>query len=184
MQTLISSSRMPWMVPAALTLILSSIPATAAASWDVGGQALHARERIYPGVLVRWRAARPWGAQLEAGYRSEPAFGHEIVVAPLQLSVLGTPYETARVGVYLLAGLGWYPSHATGRHLVGANQQRLGAHAGGGIVVPLASWLVVDLSVRHAWIKPMVYQDDTRRRVERRYDDSGAIVSAGVSVRL
>ncbi len=105
----------------------------------------------------------------------------EVQTIPVQASILGYLIKANPVGVFFLAGPGWYytriepPSPFDDK-----TDHRFGFHAGGGVEVRLNESWSIDGTYRHIWLEEFESQDSSVS--EKEFDDSGEMITVGLNL--
>lgn len=118
-------------------------------------------------------------SEIGAGYRTEDMSGGALHVRqwPITASLLVSPMNL----IYAGAGVGWY--HTTYDYedetLEDDTVQKFGVHVGGGLKVPLAPRVALDLSGRYVKL-----QDQESRLIPEKFDPSFWTLSAGLALKF
>jgi opacity protein-like surface antigen len=107
------------------------------------------------GLALRATLGHLFMTEVGASYRSESRFNDQLKVRmwPVTASLYLRPVRQ----IYAGAGVGWYQTsfdYADSLGIPNSTHQEFGVHAGGGVEVPLASNLGVDLNGRYVWMRP------------------------------
>jgi opacity protein-like surface antigen len=118
-------------------------------------------------------------SEIGAGYRTEDMNNDAVHVKqwPITASLLLSPMNV----VYADAGVGWY--HTTYDYqdplLSDQTVQKFGVHLGGGLKVPVAPRVALDLSGRYVKL-----QDQESRLIPQKFDPSFWTLSAGFALKF
>lgn len=118
-------------------------------------------------------------SEIGAGYRTEDMSNGALHVRqwPITASILVTPFNV----IYGDAGVGWY--HTTYDYeddaLSDDTVQKFGVHLGGGLKVPVAPRVALDLSGRYVKL-----QDQESRLIPEKFDPSFWTLSAGLALKF
>jgi opacity protein-like surface antigen len=104
----------------------------------------------------------------------------EVIVYPVQASLMAYLMPQSPVSPYLLGGAGWYYTRVKADLLdYDETESRFGVHAGVGLEAKLNEMLSIDGSYRYVWMEeldsPDPYDDDN-------YDASGSMITAAVNL--
>ena len=166
---------------ALLTLVLGPVVARAAqiipsigTSRPVdGGDA-----KTFGGLALRAPLAPLLAAEIGAAYRTESRFDGNLSVRswPVTASLYLTPVPALYAG----AGVGWYQNtfdYSSQLPIADKTTQDFGVHVGGGIQVPLASAMAVDLGGRYVMMR-----DQESRLVPEKFNPDFWMISLGLAI--
>ncbi len=118
-------------------------------------------------------------SEIAAGYRSEEALGGDLKVKmwPVTVSALLTPVPTLHAD----AGVGWYNTTFDYRDplLKDETKQKFGVHLGGGVKIPVAPVVALDLTGRYIWMK-----EQETRLIPKTFNPDFWTLSLGLAVGL
>ena len=112
----------------------------------------------YGGVLARFHLTESLAIEGSVDYRRESYENGDITVRTIPVMATGLFFiaPNAPISPYLLAGAGWYylDIDNTGRFITLGNvkRNRIGAHVGGGVAIPLSRFLVIDGNLRYVFL--------------------------------
>jgi opacity protein-like surface antigen len=136
-----------WAGPSRSAQIIPSLGITKPV--DGGGDA-----NTYGGLAFRTALAPLLSTEVGVAYRTESRYGGNLAVRswPVTASLYLTPVPSLYAG----AGVGWYQTtfdYSSQIPLADQTSQQFGVHVGGGVQVPLASALAVDLGGRYVMMR-------------------------------
>ena len=158
--------------PAGAAELIPSIGLTRAADSDETKSNL--------GIALRGDLAGPiLQTELGMSYRREEYFDGAMKVSmiPVTVSLLARPVPSLHAG----AGVGWYHTKYTYENplLDDETDQQFGVHVGGGLQVPVAPKLAVDLSGRYVFMK-----DQESKLIPETFDPDFWTMTLGLAFKL
>lgn len=137
----------------------------------------------YGGVQARFGLGNAVGLEGSIDYRKNDYAGDtEVIVYPVQASLLVYLAPEAPVSPYILGGGGWYHTRINIGDDFHDTSYRFGPHAGGGLEIALGPSLSLDGSYRYVWLKSIATEDDNELTAE--YNDSGYMVTAALNIKF
>lgn len=98
---------------------------------------------------------------------------------PVQATLLLNLVRSDNFKMFLLGGGGWYYTRVDVPVGSDDTDNRFGPHAGAGILVPFSDNVSLDITGRYIWLEE-AHADD-QNVLERDYDDSGVMLTAGLN---
>jgi opacity protein-like surface antigen len=160
---------------------------------EIGGRGMYFKPRGGPdswsgGAQVRFHMTENWAVEGSADYRRvtldtpaaglTPAGSARVDVYPVQASLIGYLFPRSPITPFVLAGAGWYFTHAS---TPGGDRtdNRFGPHVGGGLQIFLGHHWSVDGTYRYVWIEN--FRSASTSLPENAYRDSGHMVTAALN---
>ena len=110
--------------------------------------------KVSGGLAFRGNLAPMLMTELGVSYRSDEYFNGDLTVH--QWPVTASLYLTPVPALYAGAGVGWYHTtldYADGLGLQNSTNEKFGVHLGGGLQVPLAPMVALDLGGRYVFME-------------------------------
>jgi opacity protein-like surface antigen len=137
----------------------------------------------YGGAQMRFGLGRALGLEGSIDYRkNEYANDVDVIVYPVQASLLAYLAPDAPVSPFLLGGAGWYYTRVEGPNNFDDTDYRFGPHAGAGLEIALGPTVSLDGTYRYVWLKKVEARDENELTAE--YNDSGYMVTIGLNFRF
>jgi opacity protein-like surface antigen len=142
-------------------------PKDADGKWSGGAQL-----RLWPGS--------PVGFEGSVDYRRETFGDTEVHIYPVQASILLNLIPHSPVNLFALGGAGWYYTHIDRPDpFKDDTDNRLGVHAGGGLLVHLGAGWSLDGTYRYVWLDKLTTKDAALQ--DKQLEDSGHQVTIGLN---
>lgn len=138
-----------------------------------------ADEVWYGGAQFRAYFSDDFALEGSIDYR-ETEFGPvDVQSYPVQASLLLNLIASEDFKFFILGGAGWYYTRIDVPVGDDETDNRFGPHAGAGLLVPLSESLSIDVTGRYIWLEEA--ESDNPNVLEREYDDSGIMATAGLN---
>jgi opacity protein-like surface antigen len=113
-------------------------------------------------------------------YRRSDFENTQTHIYPVQASLLAYLMPGKAISPFLLAGAGWYFTEVEGPG-TDENQNRFGPHVGGGLQAFLNKSWSIDATYRYVWLEDIESRDNVTNLLEKDYNDSGSMITAGLN---
>lgn len=160
---------------------------------SLGGRGMYYKPRGGPdswsgGAQLRFHMTEYWAIEGSADFRrvtfDNPAVGpipagsSRVDVYPVQATLIGYLFPRSPVTPFVLAGAGWYFTHAQ-TPLGNRTENRFGPHVGGGVEFFMSNHWSIDGTYRYVWIEN--FRSANTSLPENAFRDSGHMVTAALN---
>jgi len=158
---------------------------------SIGGRATYSDPKDadegtwFGGAQMRFYLSPMIGLEGSIDYRNSDFGPTEVHTYPVQASLLVYLIQDSWVKPFLLGGAGWYFTTIEGPDGLGGEfeetDNRFGPHAGGGLQIYLSKSLSIDGTYRYIWLEEFKSKEQNAV-IEKDYEDSGHMITAGLNV--